>query len=79
MCCNICFFTVIKMVVFSIGRVIVGFLAAWLIVIILLSGPMFHNAEPDEQILVRLSRALGELEALKLQNEELKSLLHSLK
>ncbi|GFU32721.1 alpha-(1,6)-fucosyltransferase [Nephila pilipes] len=67
------------MVVFSIGRVIVGFLAAWLIVIILLSGPMFHNNEPDEQILVRLSRALGELEALKLQNEELKSLLNSLK
>ncbi|KFM57890.1 Alpha-(1,6)-fucosyltransferase, partial [Stegodyphus mimosarum] len=67
------------MMVFSIGRLIVGFLAAWLIVIILLSGPMFHSNEPDEQILVRLSRALGELEALKLQNEELKSLLNSLK
>ncbi|XP_015906014.1 alpha-(1,6)-fucosyltransferase [Parasteatoda tepidariorum] len=66
------------MVVFTIGRVIIGFLAAWLIVIILLSGPMFHNNEPEEQILVRLSRALGELEALKLQNEELKSLLNSL-
>lgn len=67
------------MMVFSIGRLIVGFLAAWLIVIILLSGPMFHNNEPDDQILVRLSRALGELEALKLQNEELKNLLNSLK
>ncbi|XP_054717100.1 alpha-(1,6)-fucosyltransferase-like [Uloborus diversus] len=65
--------------VFSIGRVIVAFLAAWLIVIILLSGPMFQNNEPDEQILIRLSRALGELEALKLQNEELKNLLNSLR
>lgn len=67
------------MMSFSVGKIILILLAIWLVVIILLSGPLLHGSEPDEQVLSRLSRALGELEALKLQNEELRSLLNALK
>lgn len=64
---------------FSIGKIVLVLLLVWLAVIILLSGPLFHGNEPDEQLLARLTRAVNELEALKQQNEELHALLTSLK
>lgn len=63
----------------SIGKIVIGLLIIWLVIIVMLSGPLFHGSEPDEQVLARLTRAVGELEALKQQNEELRTLLTSLK
>ncbi|XP_013793921.1 alpha-(1,6)-fucosyltransferase-like isoform X2 [Limulus polyphemus] len=63
----------------SIGKAVVGLLLVWLVIIIVISGPLFHNTDPDEQVLARLTRAVGELDDLKQQNIELRNLLNSLK
>uniref|UniRef100_A0A2R5LN15 Alpha-(1,6)-fucosyltransferase n=1 Tax=Ornithodoros turicata TaxID=34597 RepID=A0A2R5LN15_9ACAR len=63
----------------SLGRLVICLLLIWLVVLLMISGPLFHNNEPDEQVVARLTRAVGELESLKQQNEELRSLLHSIR
>lgn len=63
----------------SLGKLVICLLLLWLLVLLMISGPLFHNNEPDEQVVARLTRAVGELESLKQQNEELRSLLHSLR
>ncbi|XP_022246001.1 alpha-(1,6)-fucosyltransferase-like isoform X2 [Limulus polyphemus] len=63
----------------SIGKAILGLLLVWLVIIIVISGPLFYNTEPDEQVFTRLTRAVEELDVLKQQNIELRNLLNSLK
>lgn len=63
----------------SIGKLIACVLVMWLLVVLMISGPLFHTGEPDEQVLARLTRAAAELESLKQQNEELRALLNSIK
>uniref|UniRef100_A0A023FEE9 Putative glycoprotein 6-alpha-l-fucosyltransferase n=1 Tax=Amblyomma cajennense TaxID=34607 RepID=A0A023FEE9_AMBCJ len=63
----------------GLGKLIACVLVMWLLVVLMISGPLFHSSEPDEQVLARLTRAVGELESLKQQNEELRSLLNAIK
>uniref|UniRef100_A0A023FVF4 Alpha-(1,6)-fucosyltransferase n=1 Tax=Amblyomma parvum TaxID=251391 RepID=A0A023FVF4_AMBPA len=63
----------------GLGKLIACVLVMWLLVVLMISGPLFHNSEPDEQVLARLTRAVGELESLKQQNEELRSLLNAIR
>ncbi|KAH7940441.1 hypothetical protein HPB49_000215 [Dermacentor silvarum] len=63
----------------GLGKLIGCVLVMWLLVVLMISGPLFHSGEPDEQVLARLTRAVGELESLKQQNEELRSLLNAIK
>lgn len=63
----------------GLGKLIACVLVLWLLVVLMISGPLFHNNEPDEQVLARLTRAVGELESLKQQNDELRSLLNAIK
>lgn len=63
----------------GLGKLIACVLVMWLLVVLMISGPLFHNNEPDEQVLARLTRAVGELESLKQQNDELRSLLNAIK
>ncbi|KAL3226312.1 hypothetical protein MRX96_025212 [Rhipicephalus microplus] len=63
----------------SVGKLIGCVLVMWLLVVLMISGPLFHSGEPDEQVLARLTRAVSELETLKQQNEELRSLLNAIK
>uniref|UniRef100_A0A131YZ78 Alpha-(1,6)-fucosyltransferase n=1 Tax=Rhipicephalus appendiculatus TaxID=34631 RepID=A0A131YZ78_RHIAP len=63
----------------SLGKLIGCVLVMWLLVVLMISGPLFHSGEPDEQVLARLTRAVSELETLKQQNEELRSLLNAIK
>lgn len=63
----------------SVGKLIACVLVMWLLVVLMISGPLFHSGEPDEQVLARLTRAVAELESLKQQNEELRALLNSIK
>lgn len=63
----------------GLGKLIACVLVMWLVVVLMISGPLFYNNEPDEQVLARLTRAVGELESLKQQNDELRSLLNAIK
>lgn len=59
----------------SIGRVILISVAVWLLVIILMTGPLFHNGDNTEHIAKQLGKAMDHLELLKKQNEEFRALL----
>ncbi|XP_053212595.1 alpha-(1,6)-fucosyltransferase-like [Panonychus citri] len=68
------------------GRVLVGVVFVWLLLIFFIGGPLLKRTEGDyslinsengELILARLSRATSELDSLKAQNEELRNLLQN--
>lgn len=60
----------------SIGRVIVGLVVIWLIVIVLMTGPLFYTGDTNaDQIAKQLNRAMSHLEILKKQNEEFRAIL----
>lgn len=57
------------------GKAIVVLLAVWLVVIVLMTGPLFYSSDSDQHITRRLTKAMNELELLKRQNDELRTLL----
>nr|DAA64668.1 TPA_inf: alpha1,6 fucosyltransferase [Strigamia maritima] len=59
----------------GVGKAIVVLLAVWLIIILLMTGPILHSNENDEHITRRLTKAMNELEVLKRQNDELRAIL----
>lgn len=68
------------------GRVLVGVVLVWLLLIFFIGGPLLKRTEGDyslinsengELILARLSRASSELDSLRAQNEELRNLLQN--
>uniref|UniRef100_A0A646QIG9 Alpha-(1,6)-fucosyltransferase n=1 Tax=Hemiscolopendra marginata TaxID=943146 RepID=A0A646QIG9_9MYRI len=63
----------------SVGKAIVALLGVWLVVIFLMTGPLLHSSEGDEHITRRLTKAMNDLELLKRQNDELRSLLSDFK
>lgn len=63
------------MATISIGRIILVSVAVWLLVIVLMTGPLFHNGDNTEHIAKQLGRAMDHLELLKKQNEEFRALL----
>ena len=59
------------------GRALVVLLAIWLLVLVLFASPIFRvpsSPEPDVHTSKRLARAFHDLEILKKQNAELRSL-----
>lgn len=63
----------------SLSKAIICLLAVWLLVIFLMTGPLSHSGESDEALAKRLTRASTQLNLLKKQNDELRSLLSNLK
>ena len=61
------------------GRVVVGLLAFWLLVLIYMSMTMYRSDDISERAERHLTKALQELDALKLQNEQLQKLASELK
>ena len=69
--------------VMTIGRLVVGLIFIW-IILLFLGGPLFGRSDnsdsniDQEMILARLSRASSELRSLKAQNEELKRMIDNI-
>ena len=72
---------------FSVNKILVGVIVIWLVVLILVSSPLFKKDEDayspvsdnTELILARINRATHELNLLKNQNKELKLVLEKLR
>ena len=70
--------------VMTVGRILVGFIFIWIILIFLGSPFSGHTDSSDsgvdqsEMILARLSKASSELKSLKYQNEELRRMIETL-
>lgn len=61
----------------NLGKAIVALLVVWLLVIILMTGPLYHSNDTTtgEHLSRQLTKAMDLLELLKKQNEEFQSLL----
>lgn len=62
-----------------IGKAIILLLAVWLVVIFLMTGPLLQSTATDGEVSRRLTKAMNELELLKRQNDELRTLLADFK
>ncbi|GAB6022444.1 Alpha-(1,6)-fucosyltransferase [Chamberlinius hualienensis] len=59
----------------SLGRAIVVLVAVWLLAIFFLTRPLLYSGENTDQIAKQLGKAMSQLELLKMQNEEFRTLL----
>ena len=60
-------------------RVIVGLLFSWLLILLYMSTSLYQTGDVSERTERQLARAIQELDALKVQNEQLQTLANELK
>lgn len=63
----------------SPARWIALILVVWLLVVIYMFGSVYQSSDDSDSTHVRIQRALGELETLRKQNEELRNLILEIK